>query len=54
MQQGTDAPLPEGRPLRVATLGGGPGYELLAAQRFFHGVLGLEASQYELINTDVC
>ena len=46
-----DAPLPEGRPLRVAALGGGPGYELLAAQRFFTEVVG--AKELELINTDV-
>jgi hypothetical protein len=35
-----DAPLPEGRPLRVAALGGGPGYELLAAQRYLTQVRG--------------
>ena len=46
-----DAPLPEGRPLRIAALGGGPGYELLAAQRFFADVLG--AREVELINTDI-
>ena len=42
-----DAPLPEGRPLRVAALGGGPGYELLAAQRFFKEVVG--ATELELV-----
>ena len=44
---------PDGRPLRIAALGGGPGYELLAARRFFSGVLGLEEKDVELINTDI-
>lgn len=46
-----DAPLPEGRPLRIAALGGGPGYELLAAQRYFETVLGVKDLQ--CINTDI-
>ena len=48
-----DAPLPEGRPLRVVSLGGEPGYELLAVRRFFTSVLGVEESGLELINTDI-
>ena len=48
-----DAPLPTGRPLRIAALGGGPGYELLAAQRFFADVVGMGAADLELINTDI-
>jgi len=46
-----DAPLPEGRPLRIAALGGGPGYELFAAQRYFETVLGVKDLQ--CINTDI-
>ena len=46
-----DTPLPDGRPLRVAALGGGPGYELFAAQRYFREVRGI--NDVELINTDV-
>ena len=45
--------MPTDRPLRIATLGGGPGYELLAAKRFFTGVLGVETSKLDFINTDV-
>ena len=48
-----DAPLPEGRPLRVASIGGGPGYELLAAQRYLCGEKGVPSDRLELINTDI-
>mmetsp|Transcript_929 Transcript_929/g.3515 ORF Transcript_929/g.3515 Transcript_929/m.3515 type:complete len:305 (+) Transcript_929:399-1313(+) len=44
---------PEGRPLRVASLGGGPGYELLALKEFFLAERGLDPAQLELFNTDV-
>uniref|UniRef100_A0A7S4FA41 Methyltransferase domain-containing protein n=1 Tax=Chrysotila carterae TaxID=13221 RepID=A0A7S4FA41_CHRCT len=47
-----DSAAPDGRPLRVVALGGGPGYELLATRRFLEAkpcaLAGLE-----LINTDV-
>jgi len=43
--------LPEGRPLRIAALGGGPGYELFAARRYFENVLGVK--ELQCINTDI-
>ena len=46
-----EAALPEGRPLRIAALGGGPGYELFAAQRYFTQVCGV--NELQCINTDV-
>ena len=48
-----DFPIPTDRPLRVVALGGGPGYELLAAQRFLTREVGIEPSQLALLNTDI-
>jgi hypothetical protein len=42
----------DGKPLRVASIGGGPGYELLAMKMFFEKYL--PDVQLELISLDLC